>query len=39
MMVDLAGLARAIAIAAAVWLAIGAAVVLVPVVSELVTIR
>jgi len=36
---DLAGLARAIAIAAAWWLAIGGALVLAPVLGELVAFR
>jgi hypothetical protein len=36
---DLAGLARAVAIAAALWQAIGGALVLAPLAAELVTLR
>jgi hypothetical protein len=36
---DVAGLARAVAVALAWWLAIGAAIVLAPLVAELVAIR
>jgi len=38
-MVDLAGLARAVAVAAALWCAIGGALVLAPVLAELVLVR